>query len=140
VGPATVDVFEDAMRMIPSSLRGRLETCAGLRFSTARGVRATIVERIEPDVVRATRGQGVDCIDLVAKPVAAGGALAPWFALMQRWWNGQRAGEAVELADRLGGGWSEGEILQVAALGESIDRGESAPEALEALVQGRSAA
>ena len=139
-GSAPVDVFEDALRMIPASLRGGIEASAGLRFSPVRGVKVTLTDSIDRDTVRATRGQGVDCIDVEARPPAVVGALAPRLRLMSRWWNENRGGEAVELADKLCGGWSVKEILEVASLCEAIDRREQSPEALDELLKRRAAA
>lgn len=139
-GAAPTDVFEDALRMVPASLRMTIRACAGLRLSSSRGVHATLTERFDQDIVRATRGQGIECIDLAAKVPPAGGVLAPWLALMARWWGEQRGAEAVELADRLGAGWPVEEILDVAALCEAIDRREANPFSLHDLLLRRSAA
>lgn len=132
-------VFEDALRMLPAAMRGDIDACAGLRFSPARGVKATLTDRIDQDTVRATRGQGVECLDLAKMP-AAEGPLKPWVALMSRWWSQQRGADAVDLADRLGAGWTIEQILGVAALCEAIDRGDQRAETLDELLSRRSAA
>jgi hypothetical protein len=103
-------------------------------------VKATLTDRFDQDIVRSTRGQGIECIDLEAKVPPVGGALAPWLALMSRWWGDKRAVEAVGLADRLSDGWSVGEVLEVAGLCEAIDRGDERADALDELLLRRSAA
>lgn len=140
-GDDPVGVFEDALRMLPASLRGSLSAGAGLRFSSARGVRATLTDRTEQYTTRATRGQGVDCIDIqAAAPAIEPGPLTPWLALMERWWKQARAAEAVELADKLADGWTADEVARVAAICEAIDRREQRPEALDNLLMRRGAA
>jgi hypothetical protein len=134
------DLLEDALRMIPGSLRSGIEACAGFRFSPSRGVKVTITDRIDQDALRATRGQGVACVDLEKQMPAMSGPLATWLALMTRWWNEERAVDAVELADRLGAGWTVEEITRVATLCEAIDRGEERPDRLDELLLRRSAA
>lgn len=136
VGPAVLEVLDDALRMIPGAARAYVDACAGLRFSPTRGVKATLIRGLDPEVVRATRGRGTDCLDLTKQsPVV--GEMAPWLALMSRWWNQGRSEEAIDLAQRLAGDWTKEGVLEVAALCEAIDRGERGPEALEALVSGR---
>lgn len=140
-GPAPVEMLEDSLRMIPASLRGAISVGAGLRFSSARGVRASVTDRIDQETLRATRGQGVECIDVQTAPAAfAPGAIAGWLALMVRWWSEERAAEAVELADKLAGGWTAEEIAHVASLCEAIDRREARPDELDRLLMRRSAA
>lgn len=139
-GKTPVAVFSDAMHMIPASLRGNIQACAGLLFSPSRGVNGSVISIIDADTTRRTRGQGIECIDLEGKPPAIGGPLQPWFTLVSRWWIEGRAAEAVALADRLTGGWSNEEILGVAALCESIDREEQDAQALGELLQNRNAA
>ncbi|MFN2427865.1 MAG: hypothetical protein ABR587_15620 [Candidatus Binatia bacterium] len=139
-GSAPTDVFEDALRMIPASLRTAVDACAGLRLSSARGVKATLTDRFDQDTVRATRGQGIECIDLQANVPPAAGAIAPWLALMSRWWSEERGAEAVALADRLSGGWSVQEILDIAEMCEAIDRGQESAESLEIYLLRRRAA
>lgn len=139
-GASAIHVLEDALSMIPAALRGGIEASAGLRFSPGRGVKVTLTDRIDQDTVRATRGQGVDCVDLAAGIPAPAGTLAPWFALISRWWSEERSGEAVALADKLASDWSVEQILSVASLCESIDRGLLSPEALHDKLSRRSAA
>jgi len=139
-GASAISVLEDALSMIPAALRGGIEASAGLRFSPGRGVKVTLTDRIDQDTVRATRGQGVDCIDLAVGIPAPAGTMAPWFALMSRWWSEERAAEAIALADRLASDWSAEQILSVASLCESIDRGLLSPEALHDKLSRRSAA
>jgi len=139
-GDAATDVFEDALRMLPASLRAGIGACAGLRLSSARGVKATLTDRFDQDTIRATRGQGIECIDLASRLPPVGGAIAPWLALMSRWWNEQRGGQAVGLADRLSGGWSVGEIVDIAEMCEAIDRGDESSETLEVYLLRRRAA
>src|SRR5205085_5499015 len=45
-GTDAADLFEDALRMIPASLRSGIDACAGYRFSPSRGVKVTITDRI----------------------------------------------------------------------------------------------
>jgi hypothetical protein len=129
-GRAPLDLFEDALRMLPAAARAGIEAAGGLRFSPARGVKVTVTDKIEQDTIRATRGQGIESIDLAAKVPAAGGPLAAWLALMVRWWGEGRGALGAALADRLGDGWTTGSILQVAALCEAIDRGDERIETL----------
>ncbi|HEY2773821.1 MAG TPA: hypothetical protein VGK20_07190 [Candidatus Binatia bacterium] len=131
-GGAPVEVFEQALRLLPACLRERVDACAGLRFSPARGVKTTLTDRIDQDTLRATRGQKVECVDLEKSAPALEGPLAPWWTLVLRWWNEGRGDEATSVADRLTGGWNLREILDVAALCESIDRREFKPDALAA--------
>jgi hypothetical protein len=139
-GASALEVFEDALRMLPASLRGPVDGCAGLRYTTARGVKNTLTDRIDQDTIRATRGQGIECIDVETKPAAIVGPLAPWLSLMSRWWNEERGAEAVELADRLAGGKSLDEVLRVATIAEAVDRGQLSREALFDHLQRRTAA
>ena len=139
-GASAAEMFDDALRMLPRALRGGIEACGGLRFSPSRGVRATVTDRIDQDTIRHTRGQGVQLVDLESKPPAVAGALAPWFALMARWWSEERGAEAVQLADRLGARWRLDDILSVAEFCEAIDRGDESAEALETFLMRRTAA
>ncbi len=140
VGAAPHDVFDDALRMLPAVARGGIEAVGGLRFSPARGVRLTVTDKLDQDVDRATRGQGVERIDFAAKIPAPDGPLAAWLALMVRWWKDGRAREATALASRLGDGWTTEEILGVATLCDAIDRGEARPDSLAARLAQRPAA
>ena len=140
-GGAAADVFDDALRMLPRALRGAIEACGGLRFSPSRGVRATVTEKIDQDIIRYTRGQGVQVLDLVTKPVPpVAGSLAPWLAQMMRWWSDGRGAEAVQLADRIGSRWQLDDILSVAEFCEASDRGDETVEALELFLSRRTAA
>ncbi len=129
-GAAPLETFEDALRMLPAAARGGLSAAGGLRYSSARGVALTVTDKIEQDTVRAIRGHGIESVDFARGVPAAAGPLAPWFALMARWWNEGRGEEAVALADRLGEGWTTSRVLEVAAVCESIDRGERTRNAL----------
>jgi hypothetical protein len=133
-GARAADVFEDALAMLPAAARGGLEAAGGLRFSPARGVRLTVLDKFDQDMDRATRGQKIDRLDLASRTPAPDGPLAPWLALMSRWWNEQRAGEAAVLASRLTDGWTTQGILDVASLCEAIDRGQASVHSLEARI------
>jgi len=133
-------LLEDALRMMPASVRSDIDACAGFRFSPSRGVKATIGDKIDQDTLRQTRGQNVACIDFEKSVSALAGPLAPWLALVSRWWNEERSEEAIAVADRLGAGWSTDEIVRVAAVCEAIDRKEERPERLDELLAGRNAA
>jgi hypothetical protein len=140
-GPKPLDVFEDALRMLPAVARGGIEAAGGLRFSPARGVKLTVTDKLDQDVDRATRGTGIEKVDLVSKtPPAPAGPLAAWLALMARWWKAGRAAEAVALASRIGDGWTSEEIAGVVSLCEAIDRGEMHRETLESRLAQRPAA
>lgn len=139
-GPEATGVFEDAMHMVPASLRPAVTASAGLRFSPARGVKTTVTDRIDQDTLRATRGQGVECIDLEARTPAPPEPMAAWLALMQRWWSGGRAADAASLADRVGAGWTLADLPRLAAVAESVDRGELSSEALDDFLGSRNAA
>jgi len=139
-GAVPADVFDDALRMIPASLRSTIRACAGLRLSSSRGVKATLTDRFDQDIIRSTRGQGIECINLEASVPAPAGPLAPWLALMSRWWNEQRAAHAVALADRLSGGWSPQEIADITEMCEAIDRGHESADSLEVYLLRRRAA
>lgn len=134
-GPASVTVFEDALHMIPATMRGGLQACAGLRFSPSRAVIVTLADAIDPDTVRATRGQGVECIDLVSKAPPLGGPLAAWFALMTNWWLSGRAGAASELTSRMTGDWSAADVLAVASRAAAMGEQECRGEALDELIR-----
>ncbi len=139
-GTDAPELLEDALRMIPASLRAGIDVCAGFRFSPSRGVKVTITDRIDQDTMRATRGQGVVCVDLEKQMPQATGPMVPWLTLMSRWWSEERGADATELADRLGAGWTAEEIVRVASLCEAIDRGEERPERLGELLVRRNAA
>jgi hypothetical protein len=138
VDPAAV--FEDAMHMVPRALRPGVTASAGLRFSLARGVKTTVTDRIDQDTLRATRGQGVECIDLEARSPAPPEPVAAWMALMQRWWGEGRAADAALLADRVVAGWNLADLPRIAAVAASVDRGELSGEALDDFLGSRSAA
>jgi hypothetical protein len=140
VGAAPHDVFEDALRMLPAAARGGIEAAGGLRFSPARGVKLTVIDKVDQDLDRATRGHGIERADFTTRIPALDGPLAPWFALMARWWKEGRASDATGLASRMGDGWTSEDILGVAALCEAIDRGEARPDALAARLAQRPAA
>lgn len=130
-----------ALGLLPASLRGGIEACGGLRFSRAREVVTTVVDSIDQDTVRSTRGQGVECVDATrVVPAAATSSLAPWLGLMARWCDEGRTQEAGRLSDGLRAGWKLAEILEVAAVCEAIDRREEKPEKLDLLLSRRSAA
>ncbi len=127
-----------ALGLLPAALRGGIEACGGLRFSRAREVVATIVDSIDQDTVRSTRGQGVECVDATRVSTAGTSHLAPWLRLMARWCDEGRTAEAARLSDGLRTGWGLAEILEVAAVCEAIDRREEGPEALDLLLSRRS--
>jgi len=139
-GATPSDVLDDALHMIPASLRAGIRACSGLRLSSSRGVTATLTDRFDQDIVRATRGQGIECIDLQAKVPPPGGTIVPWLTLMSRWWNEQRSAQAMALADQLSGGWSVQEILDIAEMSEAIDHGDESAESLQIYLLRRRAA
>jgi hypothetical protein len=128
-----------ALGLLPAGMRGGIEACGGLRFSRAREVVATVVDTIDQDTVRSTRGQGVECVDATRVSTAATSDLAPWLRLMARWCDEGRTEEAARLSDGLRTGWRLAEILEVAALCEAIDRREEKRETLDLLLSRRSA-
>lgn len=135
-----VAALEGALMLLPLALRGELNVSAGLRFANSRRVTFCVVEQIDVDTRRATRGHPVALLagdDLAGRSL---GILGPWLELMMRWWSEERVGEAIALADSLQVGWSPREILEVAAVCEAIDRHEEDPERLEALLARRAAA
>jgi len=138
-GAEPVAVFEDAMHMLPRAFRAGLTASAGLRFSLARGVKTTVTDRVDQDTLRATRGQGVECIDLEARSPAPSEPVAPWLALMQRWWGAGRSADAARLADRVVAGWNLTDLPRLAAVAESVDRGDLSGEALDDFLGSRSA-
>jgi hypothetical protein len=131
-GARATEVFEDALAMLPAAARGGLEAAGGLRFSPARGVRLTVLDKFDLDLDRATRGQKIDRLDVTSKAPAPDGPLATWLALMARWWKEGRGAEAAALAARLGDGWTTSGILDVASLCEAIDRGQASVQSLQA--------
>ena len=58
-------------------------------------MKATLTDRFDQDIIRSTRGQGIECINLEANVPALSGPIVPWLTLMSRWWNEQR-GKIVE--------------------------------------------
>ena len=128
-----------ALGLLPASMRGGIEACGGLRFSRAREVVATIVDSIDQETIRSTRGQGMECVDATRVSTAASSGLAPWLRLMARWCDEGRTEEAARLSDRLRAGWKLAEILEVAAVCEAIDRREERSETLDLLLSRRSA-
>jgi hypothetical protein len=140
VGAAPHDVFEDALRMLPAAARGGIEAAGGLRFSPARGVKLTVIDKVDQDLDRATRGHGIERADLTSKVAVVEGPLTAWFTVMARWWKDGRAADATALASRLGDGWTTQDIAGVAALCDSVDRGEARPDALSARLAQRPAA
>lgn len=139
-GEDPAGVFEDAIHRIPATLRGAIRASAGLRFSPARGVKTTVTDRIDQDTVRATRGQGVECIDLEAKRPPPPAPMVAWLDLMSRWWSEGRAADAVALAERVGAGWTVDDLPRIAAIAESADRGELSGEALDDFLGSRAVA
>jgi hypothetical protein len=138
-GADPASLLEDAMHMVPSSLRGAVSASAGLRFSLARGVRTTITDRIDAETLRATKGQGVECLDLASKVPPAPPALEPWLALMTAWWGDGRAAEAATLSARVGVPWRAEDLARIAAVAASVARGELSREALEDFLASRAA-
>lgn len=136
-GADPASVFEAAMHMLPAFLRPGVSASAGLRFSPARGVKTTITDRIDQDALRATRGQGVECIDVDAKAPPAAAALAPWLSLMTKWWGEGQGAEAAALAARVGTGWKVEDLARVATVADSASRGELSREALDDFLASR---
>lgn len=137
VGAEPASVFEDAMHMLPAWLRSSVNASAGLRFSPSRGVTTTVTDRIDQDAMRATRGHGVECIDVESKPPAPPASLAPWLELMARWWSEGRAPEAAALSARVGKGWKAEDLPRIATVADSVVRGEMSVEALDDFLASR---
>jgi len=138
--PCPVKFLEAALALVPAALRGELSVSAGLRFANSRPVTCCVVEQIDFEIRRATRGRPVALLvadQLIDWP---SGRLGPWLGLMRRWWDEGRGAQAATLADSLRDGWPLPEILEVARLCEAIDRSEEKPEVLEALLASRAAA
>jgi hypothetical protein len=103
-------------------------------------VKLTVVDKMDQDIERATRGQKIERVDFGTKIPPAAGPMSSWLALMVRWWNDGRASDAIALASRLGEGWTSEEILGVVSLCDAIDRGEARSDALRARLAQRPAA
>lgn len=139
-GPNCAALVASALAMLPSCLRGHVDFAAGLRVSRARQVRTTVVERLDLDVQRATRGQRIECLDEAELSVGLAPAWAPWLRLMARWWGTGRTELASRLADRLSAGWDQGAVARLVGLCDAIDRQEEAPDALVSFLMRRAAA
>lgn len=129
-----VAALERALLLLPVALRGGLNASAGLRFSNSRQATFCVVDQIDLDIRRMTRGHAVTLLGADELAGRSLGMLAPWLSLMTRMWEEGRAAEAMALADALRGDCSLQQILEVARLRESVDRGEEKPEVLETVL------
>lgn len=137
--PDPVALVEGALALLPRALRGGLSVSAGLRFANSRQVTACVVDQIDVETRRVTRGRPVALLsaeELAARPL---GLLTPWFRLMKRWYSEGRQSQALELAYALHRGWSPPAVLEVTAVCEAIDRREESPDVLSALLARRAA-
>jgi len=126
--------LELLLRLLPLALRSGLNVSAGLRFSNSRQPTFCLVDQVDLETRRMTRGRPVALLDaegLAGRPL---GILAPWLNLVMRWRSEGRGAEAMTLAGSLRAGCSVQDILDVARLCESIDRSEENPEVLERML------
>jgi len=140
VGAASSRVLEAGLGVLPAVVRATVAASAGLRFSRARQVTVTVVDRLDPEIARATRGHGIACIDEGALTARREGPLDAWLRLAGRWLGEGRGVDVVRLANALTGEWDACGIERVAALAEAVDRGHEPAEALSRLLIRRPAA
>ncbi len=132
-----VAALDGALSLLPLALRVSVNVSAGLRFANSRRATLYVVESIDFDTRRATRGRPVELLDAADLAGRSLGVLEPWLALMSRWCDEGRAADAVVLAGSLRADQTLAEIFEVARICEAIDRREEQPAALDALLATR---
>jgi hypothetical protein len=139
-GKSSASALIWALHMLPASARRGLSCSGGLRFSRMRQVACTIIDEMDQDALRATRGHGIACHSTADVRRAMSAMLRPWLALAARWWDEGRAGDIVRIATAMTGPVSAPYVAEVASLCEAIDRQEREPAELEWLLSRRAAA
>jgi len=129
-----------ALHMLPAAARRGMSCSGGLRFSRMRQIECTVVDEMDHDTLRATRGHGITCYSAADVRRHVSSPLRPWLQLVARWWDEGRAGEIVRVAAAMGGSITPAEVAEIAALCEAVDRREKEPAELQWLLARRVAA
>ncbi|HYC56286.1 MAG TPA: hypothetical protein VEL28_15225 [Candidatus Binatia bacterium] len=129
-----------ALHMLPAASRRNLSCSGGLRFSRMRQIGCTVVDDMDQDTLRATRGHGIRCHTAAEVRRLPPSWLQPWLSMAARWWDEGRAGDIVRVASAMVGTVNAAYVSEVAAMCEAVDRQEKEPAELDWLLARRVAA